>query len=107
MDDFTITSKEAVLLTWKAQECLSHDMFFAHALLSATEAELATLRGLIKRANTLRATKMDEDQEKVHRGVKLTDRMLRARQRPAQTPPELRRLHRVKPERIAAVETNE
>lgn len=75
--DFSITSEQAVKLTWQFQECLTHDIFFAQSLLSASASEIEALQRILKRANMLRGNKMDEGGKQIHRGIKLTDRALR------------------------------
>lgn len=97
MTEFSITSEQAVRLTWQAQECLTHDIFFAQSLLSASREELETLRQIIKRANFLRANKLDESGEWIHRGIKLTDRALRRASEKAVNPSQrFRRTFKIK-----------
>jgi len=75
--EFVLTSQEAVSLTHKAQEALTHDIYFAQTLMTASPEHIEALRTLVFQANYLRANKMNESQEEIHRGIKLTDRAMR------------------------------
>jgi hypothetical protein len=77
--EFTLTSEEAVKLTRSVQEALAHDIYFAQSLMTASLADIETLRRLIKNSNNLRSNRMDDFQKQVHRGVKLTERAIRSR----------------------------
>ena len=84
---FTITSENAVRLTWRAQEVLLHDMFFAHALMTCTVDELKAFRSVLDKACYLRSNPMTDAEKEVHRGLKLTDRALRRQQEEKQNMP--------------------
>jgi hypothetical protein len=77
--DFSLTSEEAVRLTRSVQEGLAHDIYFAQSLMTASLEDIETLRRLIRNSNKLMSNRMDDFQKQVHRGVKLTERAIRAR----------------------------
>jgi hypothetical protein len=61
------------------QEGLAHDIYFAQSLMTASLEDIETLRRLIRNSNKLMSNRMDDFQKQVHRGVKLTERAIRAR----------------------------